>query len=129
MPETELTKNIRKACDGLIYISEIDAEVKLFEGPVADAVTPASIGVSADASETEEGNFEEFCKRLATVREWHNEAQTERAKKFQKLFQLMQENLRQIKMYRVGSTRLDIYVAGLDDTDRVIGILTQAVET
>ncbi len=129
MPNSELIKKIGDACNGLVYISEIDAEVKPFSGPVSEVVKPELLVQSMENIRIEEGNFEEFCKRLATVREWHNEAQIERAKSFQKLFQLMQENLRQIKIFRVGTTRLDIYVVGLDQSNRLTGITTRAVET
>ena len=129
MSNSDLIKEIENACNGLIYVSEIDAAVKAFEGPVTEEVTPGLFVSSPEKARVEEGNFEEFCKRLATVREWHNEVQRQRANKFQKLFQLMQENLRQIKVYRVGTTRLEIYVVGLDSSNRAVGIMTQAVET
>ena len=129
MADSELIDAIENECIGLIYVSEIDAAVKPFAGPVTDVIVPELIMGSSGNTNVEEGNFEELCKRLATVREWHNEVQKERAKKFQKLFQLLQENLRQIKVYRIGRTRLDIYVLGLDESNRAVGVQTQAVET
>ncbi len=127
-----LMKRIEQACDGLIYISEIDAEVVPFAGSKADLVTSETVLDYAGkevAAPIEERDFDEFFKRLTTVSEWHGDAEIEKAKKFQELYELLKEDLRQIKVFRVGRVRLDIFVIGLDKYGSVVGVKTQAVET
>ncbi|CAN5131316.1 nuclease A inhibitor family protein [soil metagenome] len=128
----ELMKRIEQACEGLIYISEIDADIEPFAGSKADRVTSDTALKHAGKEATapiEERAFEEFFKRLTTVKEWHGDAELEKAKKFQVLYELLKEDLRQIKVFRVGRIRLDIFVIGLDKYGSVVGVKTQAVET
>ncbi len=128
----ELMERLEQVCEGLIYISEIDANIEPFVGSKADIVTSDTAlkyaGKDA-AAPIEERDFEEFFKRLTTVREWHRDVEIEKAKKFQVLYELLKEDLRQIKVFRVGRIRLDIFVIGLDKYGSVVGVKTQAVET
>ncbi len=128
----ELIKRLKQVCDGLIYISEIDAEIVPFADSKADGVTSDTALRHAGKDATapiEERNFEEFFKRLTTIREWHGVVELEKAKKFQVLYELLKGDLRQIKVFRVGLVRLDIFVIGQDKYGSVVGVKTQAVET
>lgn len=127
-----MMKRIEKACGGLVYISEIDADIEPFAGSEADRVdsdTASKYAGKQAAAPIEERDFEEFFRRLTTVREWHGDAEIEKAKKFQVLYELLREDLRQIKVFRVGRVRLDIFVVGLDKYGSVAGVKTRAVET
>ena len=128
----ELMKRLEQACDGLIYISEIDAVIVPFAGSESDRVdsdTARRYAGKEAAAPIEERDFEEFFKRVTTVREWHGDTEIEKAKKFQVLYELLKEDLSQIKVLRVGRIRLDIFVMGLDKYGRLAGVKTQAVET
>jgi hypothetical protein len=128
----ELMIRIEQACDRLVYLSEIDADIEPFAGSEADRVdsdTALKYAGKEAAEPIEERDFEEFFRRLTIVREWHGDAEIEKAKKFQVLYELLKEDLCQIKVFRVGRIRLDIFVIGLDKHGSVAGVKTQAVET
>ena len=127
-----LFHRIQQACEGLIYISETDAPVIAFAGQPVDVVTADFIlqqaGLPAD-SPVEERDFAESFGRLTAMKEWFGEVETARAKKFLELQKLLEENLSELKVFRVGSRRLDIFAVGIDKDGRLAGVTTKAVET
>ncbi len=128
-PET-LAEQIKKASEGLFYISETDAEILPFVGEEAEAVNAETIlkQTKSDAA-VEERDFEDFFKRLTGLQEWFGEEEIANANKFANLKDLLQENLKDIKIFKVGSIELDIYMVGLDTEKVLTGIQTKAVET
>lgn len=133
MSKSELLHVLDHACRDLIFISEIDAALVPFEGPLAGSITAEIVlniaKVDDGSVPIEEVNADEFFLRLTTSREWHGDVQKERAKKFQELILLLKENLRHLKVFRVGKVRSDIYITGLAADGRVFGIKTTVVET
>ena len=128
-PET-LAERIKKACEGLFYISETDAEITPFIGKQAEAVNRETIlkQTKSDAA-VEERDFEDFFKRLSETQEWFGEEETINANKFAKLKDILQKNLKDIKVFKVGRIELDVYAVGLDANNILTGIQTKAVET
>ena len=51
------------------------------------------------------------------------------AKRFLELQKLLEENLRELKVFRIGRIQLDIFVVGIDKSGSLIGVSTKAVET
>ena len=127
-----LFRKIEAACDGLIYISETDAPVLPFAGPEADDATgemiPQQTGANADAA-TEEVEFGTFFGQLTAIRDWFGDEQKAKAAKFLALQKLLEENLRDLKVYRIGSVRIDIYAVGITADGHMMGVTTKAVET
>ncbi len=126
-----LFHEIEGACKGLIYLSETDAPVKAFAcmKPVPDRENfLQQLGVAEDQS-VEESSFADLFARLTSIREWYGDAETERAKKFLELQKLLEENLSDLKVFRVGSIRLEIFVMGVDKQGCLMGVRTTAVET
>lgn len=120
------------ACEGLIYISEMDAPVIPFYGSKAETVTGETIlrqaGLPADSPVTEL-SLDAFFGRLTEIREWYGETEKQRAKKFSELQTLLGENLSDPKVFRVGRVQVDIFAVGLDSDGRLAGVTTKAVET
>lgn len=127
-----LPKLIKKAVKGLSYMSETDAAFQPFVGRQADAVTGeillSQIGKSNDTP-VEERNFEEFFARLTGIQDWFGDEEKQTAQKFSDLKNLLQNNLKNLKVFKVGQINLDIYVVGLDAQSLLTGVKTEAVET
>ena len=124
---------IQDGCDGLIYISETDEPVTAFDGGlVNDDVGSKTIlqQTGSDPNETvREIEIAKFFERLTKVKEWHGTREKATAKKFLDLQKLIEENLSGPKVFKIGDIRIRIYAVGLDDEGRIIGIMTNAVET
>lgn len=127
-----LSEKIRRVCAGLYYISETDAEIFPFEGTPAQAVTKENllpqIGEKPDAP-VEERDFTEFFARLTALQDWFGDEEKQTAAKFSDLKKLLEENLKDLKVFKVGRIEIEIYAVGLDAQGKLAGIKTKAVET
>lgn len=123
---------IEDAVKGLIYVSEIDSAVVGFAGVEAGEVSEKTIlqqlGCSGETV-IEMISFEEFFARLTALKDWFGERETISAKKFLELKRLLEENLSDLKVFRIGNVRIDIFAVGIDTAGRLVGVRTKAVET
>lgn len=130
--QNNLIEQIKNSVVGLYYMSETDAEIFPFIGKEAESVTKEEIlsqsGNAVDSSVEEKG-FTEFFARLTDVQDWFGDEEKRTVEKYLILKELLEKNLRDLKVFRIGKTQLDIYVVGLDAEDKLLGIKTKAVET
>ncbi len=131
--ENNLLQTIKKTVENLSYMSETDAGFELFVGTAAaGGVTKEEIlrqtGKSADAP-IEERNFDEMFERLMTIQDWFGDDETKQAENFKKLKALFENNLKDLKVFRIGQIQIDIYFVGLDENNNLTGVKTFAVET
>lgn len=127
-----LKEKIKTACEGLFYISESDAEISLFVGTVAKAVTKEvllSQTENTPDAPIEERSFEESFARLTKLEDWFGDEEKQTAQKFAELSDLLKTNLKDLKVFKVGKIELDVYAVGLDAESNLTGIKTKAVET
>lgn len=130
--EFYLSEQIKKAVEGLYYISETDAEILPFIGTQAETVTKEEIlkqTKSAVNPPVEERGFAEFFVRLTEIQDWFGDEEKETAQRFLRLKDLLERNLTSLKVFKIGKIQLDVYIVGLDDESKLIGIKTKAVET
>lgn len=129
---SDLARRIELICEKLVYMSETDAAVSLFTaGPVRvlDAETMRSVTSPAVDVLVEEVDAGKFFARLTHGAPWHNEEMRTRKEKFLELHTLVEENLQELKVFKIGEVRVRIYAVGLDDHNNIIGVETEAVET
>jgi len=132
LQKNDLAEQIKKATEGLFYISETDAEILPFRGNPAEAVTKEEVlsQIKGAANLTvEERDFTGFFARLTEMQEWFGDEEKETAQKFKRLKDLLEKNLKNLKVFKVGKIQLDIYVVGLDAENNLSGIKMKAVET
>ena len=131
-PSEELKNRIKKAVEGLYYSSETDAEITVFVGLSAETVDKEEVRRQTEAaadSPVEEKDFKEFFARLTEIKDWYEDEEKKNVQKFIQLKELLENNIRSLKVFRIGKTELDIYAVGLDAENTLIGIKTKAVET
>jgi len=127
-----LAEQIKIAVKGLYYISETDAEILPFVGKQAKAVSKQVIlsqTKKAADSTVEERDFAGFFARLTEIQDWFGDEEKATAQKFVQLKELLEKNLRDLKVFKIGKIQLNVYVVGLDAEDNLLGIETKAVET
>ena len=130
--EDELKKQLKKVSEGLFFISETDAEILPFFGRQAQVVTKEEIlkqSENAANAPVEERDFAGFFKRLTEIQDWFGDEEKATAQKFVELRDLLQRNLRDLKVFKIGKIQIDVYVVGLDAENNLLGIKTKAVET
>lgn len=123
---------LEKLTKDLIFISETDSPILPVDLGKADSVSIEELrrlyGIDLSVV-VEEVPVERFFERLTKKEEWHGKRETERARRFSKLEKHLRANLREIKVYKIGKVRREIFVIGLDGDGRLCGIRTKSVET
>lgn len=130
--QNELIQKIEKITEHLYYISETDAEIVPFLGSKVETITSENIlneNESLEKTPVEERDFTSFFDNLTKMQDWFGEEEKAVAGKFLELKELLESNLKCLKIYKVGKIQLDIYAVGLDCENFIVGIKTNAVET
>lgn len=132
VPDNNFFATLTRACSGLIYVSETDSPIVPFVGHKTKKVTPKALLESINTSvgtPIQCVGPDRFFDRLTRHQDWYGEAETASAKRFKELKQLMESELRELSLFRVGQIQIDIYVIGLDRNGTLAGIQTRAIET
>ncbi len=74
-------------------------------------------------------SFDEFFAAATQDQDWFDTEEKAVAAKYRLLVDLLRQHLSDLKVYRVGEVRIDLYAVGQMQTGEVIGLTTQAVET
>jgi hypothetical protein len=130
--KNDFAGHVKKLSEGLYYISETDAAILPFVGAKAQAVSKSEIlrqTKSAVDAPVEERVFGEIFARLTKIQDWFGDEEKETAAKYIKLRDFLEKNLKDLKVFKVGSIQLKVYFVGLDSEGRLMGIKTEAVET
>jgi hypothetical protein len=128
----DLIARIARCCEGLVYISETDSPVQVFTADKVAALTADTMRAVAHAPaavRVEERDLQEFFTRLTDAQPWHDEQERVQRKKFLELQHILEEDLHDLKVFKVGEIRLTVYAVGLDGNNNVIGVSMHAVET
>jgi hypothetical protein len=128
--EKSFSEQIEEIAKDLYYISETDSEIFSFTGERAEDVSAGEILKQIGRSDpVEERNFEDFFNRLTQMQEWFGDEETRAANQFSELKEFLTNNLRDIKVFKIGEIEVDIYIVGLDKENILKGVWTKAVET
>lgn len=130
--ENSILEKLEDAAKDLLYISETDAPLEPFFWPVGnEELTPefikqqAKLPYGAPAS-TQALN--EFFEPVAIEEEWMNDEEVAEARRFQNLQTTLEENLKDVKVFRFGETDLDVFIIGKTEGG-FAGLQTKVVET
>ena len=123
--------DLEAACRSLTFISETDADVIPFSAqkPAARSLDSYLAALGITSTDIEEREFGKFFGRLTAEKDWHGPREKQRSKRWSELRDVLEKNLEDIRVIRVGKIRLDIYIAGVDANGRLAGVKTKAIET
>jgi hypothetical protein len=130
--DEELFGALQEATEGLLFMSESDYPFEVIRWSDSEQLSPEYLrqAMGADFSaKVEETTVEEFFRVPAGEQEWKDEAQLAEAKKYQRLRNLLEENLTGIKVYRIGEINIGVYVVGMSAEGNWLGVSTRVVET
>ena len=68
-------------------------------------------------------------QNVAQEKEWHDEEQKQNVSKFKSLVETLKANLENLKVYRVGTIEIDVYIVGKTKQGELAGLATKVVET
>lgn len=124
--------DLEESVKDLWYMSETDSEISVFRGGRASVVSSEELKreLAIPAEEKiEERDFKDFFENLTKIQDWYEDEERLTAQRFSKLENLLEENLKNLKVFKIGQIEIDIYAVGLDSQNNLTGIKTHAVET
>jgi hypothetical protein len=80
------------------------------------------------ATSIEEVELDYFFRNVASEKDWHDKIQKENVAKFQNLVQVIKDNLAELRVYRIGTIDVNVYIVGKTN-DGVAGLATKVIET
>jgi hypothetical protein len=130
--ENKLLDDLINLTQGLSYTSETDAEIKPFIGKKAASLTQEEVlkqTKTAGEAMVAELTAADFFSTLTEIQDWFGEEETQIAQKFARLKEFLEQNLKYLKVFKIGQKELDVYILGLDAENTLAGVKTQSVET
>jgi hypothetical protein len=125
-------QKIKDAASGLLYLSESDypfEEVCL--GGSSSSLEERLLALSGKAKsvQVEQITLEHFLRNMVKVYPGATPEQQQTAQRFQYLQQVLQEELTDINVYRIGNIQIDAFIIGKLKDGTYGGLRTKLVET
>lgn len=131
--DQKLLTQLQQATQGLSFQSESDAPIEPFtvneNGATVSPETVLKAGNHPAGTKVKSTSLQTFFKDATQMQDWFNEEEKQTAQRFQNLVQLLKDNLKGIKVFKVGDTEQDVYVIGTAQDGSVAGVKTKVVET
>jgi hypothetical protein len=129
--DEQLLDELREATRGLTFMSESDYPFEVFKWSEAEPTHEFLRGLTGEAADVpvEETTAANFFRVAASEAEWKNAEQLATARKFQSLLNLLEQNLKDLKVFRVGAINIPVYIAGRAASGHWLGVSTRVVET
>lgn len=130
--DEQLFGALQEATQGLLFMSESDYPFEVIRWNGSEQLSSEYIQkVAGGDSSTfiEESDLDEFFRVPAGEQEWKGKAQLADARRYQHLRHLLEENLTDIKVYRVGEISISIFMVGMSTEGNWLGVSTHAIET
>ncbi|NJR39131.1 MAG: nuclease [Leptolyngbyaceae cyanobacterium CSU_1_4] len=131
--EKNAVASLKAIVEGLTWMSESDYpfEVVLLPDRAEPLTTDELLQRTGHDAETvvEEISIENFFAPAIQPQDWHEEADKQRLQHFQTLLQWIEQHLSSIKVYRVGSIAIDVYILGKTESGNWISLSTKVIET
>ncbi|QLE46570.1 nuclease (plasmid) [Nostoc sp. C052] len=129
---SEILEQLKRASDGLLFMSESEYPCEAFLWPDIAPATPEKVlkltNHPQDTPVQVEG-VDDFFSVATTEEDWHEEEEKATVKRFQTLVQTLKENLTNLQVYRLGHKEVNAYIVGDTPTGNLAGISTKVVET
>jgi hypothetical protein len=124
---------IQNAIKGLLFMSETDAPFEVIrwtrrEPTLTGADLRSLVGNNSNAT-VEEVSVAEFFGDLTQDQEWHDADDKKTVSQYRNLLAVLNSNLTELKVFKIGEVKVDIYVVGRTTGGDWAGVKTKAVET
>lgn len=133
MSSTDAIAALTKASKGLLYPSETDEPFTTFSWKEAEGeLTKEKLLQRARkpaGSPVREVPLRDFFKDLTTAQDWHGEEEKAAVEKYGNLLAVIRQNLSDVKVFKVGATKVSVFIVGKTEEGDWAGLKTTAVET
>jgi hypothetical protein len=125
-----VTETLTQASQGLLMPSESEYPFEVFLWKDVELSLEKILELTNYPPETsiEQVELDYFFRNVAIEKDWHDEIQRKNVTKFQNLIQVIKGNLAEIRVYRIGTIEVNVYIVG-KTKDGVAGLATKVIET
>ena len=130
--DEKLLTELTQATDGLLFMSESDYPFEPVRWPDQTELTPDAVRRLTGSDESapiETQSVNDFFRPAATEADWKNAQQLAAARRYQALVGWLQDNLADVRVYRIGRIQIDVYIVGRSAAGSWIGLKTRVIET
>jgi len=123
-------ETLTQASQGLLMPSESEYPFEIFTWKNVELTAEKILELTNYPPETliEEVELDYFFRNVATEKDWHDNIQKENVAKFKNLVQVIKDNLAELRVYRIGTIEVNVYIVGKTN-DGVAGLATKVIET
>jgi len=132
MATSDAMKALEGASKGLLYQSESDEPFTVFQWKADGELTADKVLKRArkgTKTPAEEMSLQDFFKDLTAEQDWHGEEEKAAVEQYQKLREVIEKNLSDVKVVKVGQRKVSVFIVGKTDEGDWAGLKTTAVET
>lgn len=125
-----ITETLTQASQGLLMPSESEYPFEVFIWAGAELISEKILELThyPPATSIEEVELDYFFRNVINQKDWHDKIQKENVAKFQNLVQVIKDNLAEIRVYRIGTIEVNVYIVGKTN-DGLAGLATKVIET
>ncbi|MFL6208781.1 MAG: nuclease A inhibitor family protein [Pyrinomonadaceae bacterium] len=132
LSDDQLLAELIRATDGLLFMSESDHPFTPVRWSGATELTPATIRHLTghdEAAPVETRSVDDLFRVAAAEPAWKSAPALETARRYQQLLRLLNEQLTDLRVYRIGRVSLDVYIIGRSAAGNWLGLRTHIIET
>lgn len=130
--DEQLLSELEQATKDLLFMSESDYpfETVHWQGGVepTEQDLRQAAGLAGDAH-VEVRSLDDLFRNAVSEPQWKGERERATAKRYQALARLLTDNLRDLKVYRVGEVNISVFIIGRTGAGNWAGLSTHVVET
>jgi Nuclease A inhibitor-like protein len=140
IPQTEPTKivttaaiidRLKQATTDLLWSSESDYPFEVVSWEPGTELNPTDLFSNIYDTELaiESITLLDLFEPVLTIEDWYEQAELDLVDRYTNLLDLINTNLTEVEVFRVGEVEIDIYIIGKTPTGNIIGLKTRSVET
>ena len=127
----EILKELEEKAKGVIFLSETDSPFKVFSCDEHEPLPQYLYTLSARpvSDSCEEVSLSYLFKNVNTLKDKHDLKEVENAEKYEALMDFLVNSVKEVKVYKLGSTHEDVFITGTTADGQCIILATKAVES
>jgi hypothetical protein len=130
--DEQLAEELKRATEGLLFMSETDAPlevVRLGAEPALNQQALMELAQAPAGTPVKQETADYFFRVAVSEPDWKTKEEIAVARRYQSLLRLLKENLTELSVYRIGSRRISVFILGKSAEGNWLGLRTRVVET
>jgi Nuclease A inhibitor-like protein len=123
----EIILGLQQATVDLLWVSESDYPFEVVTWDKGIELTPLALFKAEGAIESI--LLTDFFAPALIVEDWYEADELATVDRYKLLLQLIESNLIDLKVFRIGSIEVDVYIVGKTSDSDIVGLKTTIVET